>query len=129
MLETIKIKPNNINSLAIKRKVQADKWSFVGGWCVTCPWYLSIIVYLGLKYSSYENPAAAKNPPGVTKYTALPKCNKKRVIDLEAKMKKLIMHVTDSFKPSMCDVTRRHQLVQSHLISDSTDIRGASVGL
>lgn len=50
LLETSKSRPNNINKLSKKRRVNASKWAFAG-----------------CKFSSFENPLSSKTPPGVTK--------------------------------------------------------------
>ena len=50
LLKTSKSRPNNMNKLSKKRRINAAKWAFAG-----------------LKFSSFENPLSSKSPPGVTK--------------------------------------------------------------
>ena len=72
LLNSLNIRPNNINKLSKKRRVIADKWAFAG-----------------CKFSAFENARSFKSPPGVTKVSWY--LCEVHLMDFKSKLKLLLL--------------------------------------
>lgn len=110
LLETLKLRPNNINKLSKKRRVEAKKW-----------------VFAGCKFSSFENPLTSENPPGVTNY-ALSKKFKGKEEENEKELQECLKSMTHVYRKCIPDIIKRHESIHKYLVSSPLSIRGASIG-